>query len=57
MKRKFKVVRTWYVEAKDIQDAVDKSKNWDHDDVAIKRLNRDGSELPEAIKVKGYSYR
>lgn len=36
---KFKVVRTWYVEAESIADAVEKTRNFDHVHVAINRLS------------------
>lgn len=35
MKKEFKITRTWYVEAEDVQDTIDKSKNWDHDEVTV----------------------
>jgi hypothetical protein len=46
MKKGFKVIRTWYVEAKDVQGVINKSKNWDHDEVvvAIKKTAPSGEE-------------
>lgn len=35
MKKEFKITRTWYVEAEDIQGAIDESRNWDHDEVTV----------------------
>lgn len=35
---KFKVVRTWYVEAESTVDAVEKTKSFNHVQVKIKRL-------------------
>ena len=35
---KFKVVRTWYVDAESTVDAIEKTKNFDHLQVEVKRL-------------------
>jgi len=33
--KKYKVTRIWEVEAKDIKEAINKSKNWKHSEVII----------------------
>lgn len=38
---KFKITRTWIVEAKDMYDALQKTKNWNHEDTHIIRLSKD----------------
>ena len=35
----YEVTRTWHVEAYHQQDALDKTKNWNHDSLSVKRLS------------------
>lgn len=35
--RMYKITRIWFVEAKSIDEALMKSKNWKHDEVRVKR--------------------
>ena len=38
----FKITRTWHVKGKDVQEAIENSKNWKHSEVKIIKLNRGG---------------
>ena len=38
--RKWKVTRIWYVEAKKAVDAVQKTKNWNHDEVKTELVKK-----------------
>ncbi len=37
---KYKITRIWEVEAKNIKEAVDKSKNWKHSEVIIQKARK-----------------
>jgi len=37
---KYKVIRVWYVESNDIDDAMKETKNWKHNCVQVIRLDK-----------------
>ena len=41
----FKVTRTWYVKAYHHQQAIDKAKNWDHDEISSSKISPEESYI------------
>lgn len=35
----FRVTRTWFVEALNVDEAISKSKNWDHNSIVVKKAS------------------
>lgn len=61
-KKNFKVMRIWHVKANNVQDAINKSKNWAHDEIEAsitineptKKIVKVGT-LPRVLVLPGYT--